>query len=59
MLKNYKVVALKTTQGTGEDSYTFNIKENNVNEALVNAEYHISNSHSASANYHIELKLIG
>lgn len=59
MLKDYKAVALKISHGNGGGSYTFIIKGNDVNEALINAQDHISNTFAASANYNITLELIG
>ncbi|MBO0329882.1 hypothetical protein [[Muricauda] lutisoli] len=59
MLKDYKAVALKNSEGSGCDSYTFIIKGNNREEALLNAQNHIEFDHKASAKYHIELSYIG
>ena len=59
MLKDYKAVAIKQSNGTGANDYTFIIKGNNVNQAHLNAQSHISNSFDANATYHIELTLIG
>jgi hypothetical protein len=59
MIKNYKAKALKTSQGTGSDSYEFIIKGIDINQALKNAQSHILNTYSANADYHVNLKLVG
>ncbi|WP_298475610.1 hypothetical protein [uncultured Maribacter sp.] len=58
MDKAYKAVALKQTDESGSNSYTFIIKGRNVEEALTNAQNHIKYDHKADASYHIELKLL-
>lgn len=59
MTKDFKAVAIKQSQGTGENQYTFIVKGNNPSEAYANAKHHIANTFEAEAFYHIELSVIG
>lgn len=58
MDKAYKAVALKKTNKSGSNSYTFVIKGRSVDEALLNAQNHIKYDHQAEATYHIQLELL-